>query len=179
VNGQASISIGNFRVGWLRFDPALVRGEGGCLSPALLVPGSIQLDPRQEGETVAITEIEVELVLPTNAGPALGPGVGMPARVSGMRTQGGMWVSIPSGPVEHQVTFRFSLSREQVRLLEDHAQRMAEEQVPVGLRIHGAVAWVRQSEECATPWPTRPPGRRNARAGVRALVVGIRQDRAS
>lgn len=157
MNGQAGISVGNFRVGWLRIDPALVRGEGGCLSPALLVPGSIQLDPRQEGEALAITEIEAELVLPTNAGPALGPGVGMPARVSGMRTQGGMWVSIPSGPVEHQVTFRFPLSREQVRLLEDHAQRMIEEQVPIGLRVHAAVAWVRQTENAPSPGPSGHP----------------------
>jgi hypothetical protein len=157
VNGQASISIGNFRVGWLRADPALVRGEGGCLSPALVIPSSIQLDPRQEGETVAITDIEAELVLPANAEVALGPGVGVPARVSGMRTQGGMWSSISSSPVEHQVTFRFSLSREQVRLLEAHSHRLGEEQVRVGLRIHAATAWVRQTENAPRPGPPGHP----------------------
>jgi len=157
VNGQASISIGNFRVGWLRADPALVRGEGGCLSPALVVPGSLRLDPRQDGEAIAITEIEAELVLPTNTDAALGPGVGAPARVSGMRTQGGMWSSIPSSPIEHQVTFRFPLAREQIRLLEDHAQRMSEEQVRVGLRIHAATAWVRQTENAPRPGPAGHP----------------------
>jgi hypothetical protein len=57
-----------------------------------------------------------------------------------------MWASIPSSPVEHHVTFRFPLSREQVRLLESYAQRLAEQEVPIGLRTHAALAWVRQSE---------------------------------
>jgi len=157
MNGQASILIGNFRVGWLRVDPALVRGEGGSLSPAILVPGSIQLDPRETGQTIAITEMEAELILPAGAELALGPALGSPARVSGTRSQAGFWSSIPSSPVEHPVAFRFPLSREQVRLIEDHAQRLGDGQVPLGLRLYVAAAWLRQSENAPRPGPPGHP----------------------
>ncbi len=157
MNRQAGISIGNFRVGWLRVDPALVRGEGGYLSPAVLVPGTIQFDPREAGQTIAITELEAELILPASSELALGLAVGSPARVSGTRSQAGFWSSTPSSPVEHQVAFRFPLSREQVRLIEDHAQRLGDGQIPLGLRLYVAAAWLRRSENAPRPGPPGHP----------------------
>lgn len=157
MNGQVGISASNFRIGWLRVDASMVRSEGDSLSPALLVPCSIQLDGREEGGAIAITELEAELVIPTAAGVGLGPRIGMPARVSGMETQGGMWVSIPSGPIEHNIVFRFPLSREQVRLLEGYAERLTEQEVPIGLRTHAALAWVRQSENVRRPGAATHP----------------------
>ena len=149
--------LGNFRVGRLHVDPATVRGEGGCLSPALLVPASLQLDPRDETQKIAITELEADLVLPNRGEVALGPVIGPPARVSSLNSRGGIWVSIPGSPVDHRVEFRFPLSIEQVRLLKDHAERLGDEEIPLGLRLRISAAWLRQSSNAPRPGPANHP----------------------
>jgi hypothetical protein len=157
MDGRVDVSLGNFRVGRLHVDPALVRGEGGCLSPALLVPASLHLDPREETQTIAVTELEADLVLPARGEVALGAVVGVPARVSSLNLRGGIWVSIPGSPVEHRVEFRFPLSIEQTRLLQEHAERLGDEEIPLGLHLRIAAAWVRQSGNAPRPGPANHP----------------------
>lgn len=94
MDGRVDVSLGNFRVGRLHVDPALVRGEGGCLSPVLLVPASLHLDPREEKQMIAVTELEADLVLPARGEVALGAVISVPARVSSLNLRGGIWVSI-------------------------------------------------------------------------------------
>jgi hypothetical protein len=157
MDGKVDVLLGNFRVARLHVDAASVRGEGGSLSPALLVPASLQLDPRDETQTIAITELEADLVLPDRGEVALGPVISSPARVSRMNSRGGIWVSIPGSPVEHRVDFRFPLSIEQVRLLENHAERLGDEEIPLGLRLRIAAAWVRQTGNAPRPGPANHP----------------------
>jgi hypothetical protein len=157
MDGRVDVLLGNFRVGRLHVDPASVRGEGGCLSPALLVPASLQLDPRDETQKIAITELEADLVLPNRGEVALGPVIGPPARISSLNSRGGIWVSIPGSPVDHRVEFRFPLSIEQVRLLEDHAERLGDEEIPLGLRLRISAAWLRQSSNAPRPGPANHP----------------------
>jgi hypothetical protein len=151
MDGKADVMLGNFRVGRLHVDPVSVRGEGGCLSPVLVLPASLQLDPRHETQTIAITELEADLVLPNRGEVALGSVLGSPARVSSLNHRSGLWVSIPGSPVEHRVDFRFPLSIEQIRLLEDHAERLGDEEIPVGLRLRVAAAWMRQNSDAPQP----------------------------
>jgi hypothetical protein len=157
VNGRADIALGAFRVGHLGVDASSVRGEGGSLSPALVIPASLNLDPREKTGTIAITELEADLVLPSGGEVGLGPVVGSPSRLSSLNIRGGLWVSLPTAPVEHRLEFRFSLAAEQVRLLENHAQRLGDEQVPIGLRLRIAAAWVRQSGNAPRPGPAGHP----------------------
>ncbi|HWB70458.1 MAG TPA: hypothetical protein VG518_10825 [Solirubrobacterales bacterium] len=155
--GRSDIAVGNFRVGRISADSAAVQGEGGELSPALAVPLSLQLDPQREEESIAVTEIEADLVLSTQPGTGLGTQVGSPARSSAIGVVGGLWRTVPGAPSERQLTLRFVLAREQVRLLEDHAHRLGAEPVPLELRLRLGAAWVRQSTSAPSPGPANHP----------------------
>lgn len=107
---------------------------------------------------IAITEIEAHLVLPTRPG-MHGGGVqlGAPARASSMSSGGGLWSSVPTGSVERSLALRFVLAREHLQLMESHAQRLADESVPLELRLHVSAAWVRQSQDAPRPGPVGHP----------------------
>jgi hypothetical protein len=157
VNGQSDIMVGNFRIGRLTAESATVRGEGGVLSPALVVPLILELQPRKEEETLAVTEIEADLLLGSQFGTAINQQVANPARSSPLGTTGGLWCTAPNATNERQLTLRFALMREHVRLFEDRARRLASEPVPFELRLRIGAAWVRRTENAPRPGPAGHP----------------------
>jgi hypothetical protein len=151
------LPLANFRIGRISADSAAVSGEGGELSPALAVPLTLQLDPREEQDTIAVTEVEADLLLSTQPPSGLGIQLGTPARGSATGMVGGLWRTIAAAPYERQFTLRFALAREQVRLLEDHAHRFGADPVPLELRLRFAAAWLRQSTNAPSPGPADHP----------------------
>jgi hypothetical protein len=157
MNGRASISVGNYRIGYLFVDPTSIEGQGDALGPALVVPAALQLDACEEGKMIAITEIEADLLFPAGSDSGGAVQVGGPARASTTSIRAGLWTSVVSGPAEHQVAFRFVLGREHVRLLEDQARHLGTEPVPLELSLRVQAAWVRKSENAPRPGPAGHP----------------------
>lgn len=157
MDGRSDIMMGNFRIGRLTAESAAVRGEGGALSPALVFPLTLQLQPREEQETLAVTEIEADLLLASQPGTAINLQVAAPARSSPLGATGGLWCTIPNAANERQLTLRFTLMPEHVRLLEDHARRLVSEPIPFELRLRIGAAWLRRTENGPRPGPAGHP----------------------
>jgi hypothetical protein len=153
----SDLQVGNFRIGRLTFDPAALKGDGGALSPALVVPFTLRLDPRPEGQAIAVTRLEADLLVPTHPGGPAAVLIGGPAISSPVGMVGGIWSTIPAAPNEWQIDFRFPLTREQVMLLERHGTRLDSADVSTELRLRFGSAWVRPDKDPPSDGTPRTP----------------------
>lgn len=145
---NSSIVLSSYRVGEISVDENRIRGEGGSLSPALVVPVKVELLNRQESQDLVITKLQASLL--AGAPPSATVQIGAPVTIDPL-LDGGIWASSPSAPVDHQRELRFPLTQELIRLLEGVAHR-ATGSLDLELRFGVSVAWLR--EEVAGALPT-------------------------
>jgi hypothetical protein len=127
---RSDIRLTNYRIGELRLDPTQIRGEGGPLTPSLVLP--MELDLHQPDEKMLVIE-RLEATLWTQ--PATGPRarVGLPAVVdSAGRGDTRPLHSLPRG-ASHHFELRIELLETGVRLLDEQAQRSAQGPIPLTL----------------------------------------------
>ena len=98
--------------------PAQVRGEGGSIAPAFVIPMDIELDPRPADERVALVRLEVSLGL---AGPPAQVRLGTPVVVFGDGAGGGVWATSTASKFQTRVELRFPVTAAVMRLVEEIA----------------------------------------------------------
>ncbi|MGH2853063.1 MAG: hypothetical protein ACRDLF_02580 [Solirubrobacteraceae bacterium] len=115
---EAYIRVTNTPAGKLSVVPSEVRGDTESLAPALIVPVSVELFPR-DGQTVVLDRLAATLW----TAPAQGPRrrLGLPAVIhNGER--GGLLVSEATPGNPHRVELRFELLDHGLRALDEHFQ---------------------------------------------------------
>lgn len=125
-------------------DSDQVRGDGGLLAPALVIPFQVELLQRPTGERLALQRVSVALSVPTTTQGyvQLGPTVHSFGESSGR----GVWHTYESHSYDLRLDLRFPLSSEAVRLVEDAAHRI-EPSLNLKLRIDAAFAHVQGVEQ--------------------------------
>jgi hypothetical protein len=135
----------NRRVGRLRLDPTQVRGEGGLLSPALVLPLSVELEPQPAEQGLAVMEVRAELSLGAGSAHA-GSRLGESVRVRCLGADRGLRASIPNSTTSDAADLRFALTPLQVHLLDTGAtqpNRIAN----LLVRLEVEAAWVRDEPQ--------------------------------
>jgi hypothetical protein len=138
----ADIVSVNRRIGRLRIDASGVRGEGGALSPVLVVGISAELEPRPEESKLVLTAVRAALFLGGSGTSAVRLTESAPAQSQSE----GLWASHPSTTIDHAAEIRFPLSPTHVHLLEAAASQDARA-VAVTLKFWGEAAWVQQEHD--------------------------------
>lgn len=139
-----SLSLHTTIVGDLSVDSDQVRGDGGLLAPALVIPLKVELLPRPTDERLALQRLSVLLLVPTatQGYVQLGP----PVHVFGDSSGHGVWHTYEGHPSDTTVELRFPLSGAAVRLVEDAAHRI-QPALNLKLRINAAFAHVVAAEQ--------------------------------
>src|SRR4051812_36865672 len=135
---RASITAQSFILGEVRADAARLRGEGGPVSPVLVVPLTVALNPQPIERTMVMTELWGRLELDGAPTVALGE----PRRATGPGQSQGMWASHPNVAATHEAELRVPLSAAQLRSLEQapmHAGNLA-----LRLELRTTAAWLRE-----------------------------------
>ena len=99
----------NRRVGRLRLDPTQVRGEGGLVSPTLVLPLSVELEPQADERRLAVTEVRAHLSLGAGSAHAASH-LGESVCVRSAGGDAGVWTSIPDSTISHHAALRFALT---------------------------------------------------------------------
>lgn len=137
---SASITAQSFILGEVRADPAQVRGDGGPVSPALVLPLSVALNPQPVERTLALTELWGRLYLDGGGHTALGE----MTRAGGNDPQG-VWASHPGAAATHACELRLPLTPMQLRALEEAPPQDGNVTLRVEVRV--AAAWLRQEHQ--------------------------------
>lgn len=138
-DGQQSITVGSTRiVGTATAHGGGVRGDGGPVNPQLIVPVTIQTNPRPEESAIAVTGVRARLSLVQNA--SLFHPVCAPITESLMH---GLHAhSLPNGPRDHRVDLRFFLTPLKVAELEQRRHEADGDLFTLYLDLEPTVAWV-------------------------------------
>jgi hypothetical protein len=139
------ITTMNRRIGRLRLDPTQVRGEGGLLSAALVLPLSVELEAQPAEQRLVVTEVRAELSLGAGSAHA-GSRLGESVRVRGVGGDRGVWASIPSSTTSDAADLRFALAPLQVHAL-DTAATQPNRVVNLLVRFEVEAAWVRDEPQ--------------------------------
>jgi hypothetical protein len=137
----------NGRIGRLRIEPTQVRGEGGLVSPALVLPLTVELEAQPAEQRLAVTEVRAELSLGAGSAHA-GSRLGEPVRVRGRGGDHGVWATIPGSTTSDAADLRFALTALQVHLL-DTAATPIDRLVNLLVRFEVEAAWVRDEPQNA------------------------------
>jgi hypothetical protein len=131
VINQADIRLVQYRVGHLRIDPLQIKGEGGPLMPALVLP--VELDLHEaDGKKLVLERLQAELVTRPGTGPRVR--LGLPVAIEwGARSDTRPLSSVPRG-ASHSLELRIDLLSAGLRLLDAHVQ--ATTQGPVMLALY-------------------------------------------
>jgi hypothetical protein len=141
----ADITSMTRRIGRLRIETTQVRGDGGLVSPALVLPLSVELEPQPAEGRLVVTEVRADLAL--GAGPAYTASrLGEPVRVRGIGGNRGVWASIPNSTTTDAADLRFSLTPVQVHLPETAAAQ-CDRVVNLQVRFEVEAAWLRDEPQ--------------------------------
>ena len=135
----------NRRIGRLRVEPTQVRGEGGLISPTLVLPLTVEMEGQPAECRLVVTEVRAELSLgpgSAHAGSRLGDSV----RVRGMGGDRGVWATIPGSTTTNNADLRFALTALQVHLL-DTAATQPDRVVNLLVRFEVEAAWARDEPQ--------------------------------
>ena len=135
----------NRRIGRLRLDPTQVRGEGGLVSPALVLPLTVELEAQPAEQRLVVTEVRAELSLGVGSAHA-GSRLGELVRVRGVGGDRGVWATIPGSTTTDAADLRFALTALQVHLLDTAATR-PDRAVNLLVRFEVEAAWVRDEPQ--------------------------------
>jgi hypothetical protein len=141
VTASASISAQSFILGEVRADPARLRGEGGPVSPALVVPLTLALNPQPPERTLVVTDLLGRLHLDRAGQTALGELV----RAGSSSQPQGLWASHPGTAATHAVALRIPLAPTQLRALEEAPAQ--DGHLLLRLELRAAAAWLRQEHQ--------------------------------
>jgi hypothetical protein len=131
VINQADIGLAQSMVGRLRIDPLRIRGEGGALAPALVVP--VELDLHEaDGKKLVLERLVGELWTRPGAGARVRLGLPVTIESAGSGDTRPLF-SLPRGGT-HNFDVRIDLTVPGVRLLDEHVQ--ASTQGPVILAVY-------------------------------------------
>jgi len=135
----------NRRIGRLRLDPTQVRGEGGLVSPALVLPLTVELEAQPAEQRLVVTEVRAELSLGAGSAHASSR-LGELVRVRGVGGDRGVWATIPGSTTTDAADLRFALTALQVHLL-DTAVTRPDRAVNLLVRFEVEAAWVRDEPQ--------------------------------
>lgn len=90
----ADITTTSYRIGHLRIDATRVRGDGGAINPALVLPLSVELEPQPPERRIAVTEVRAELSL-ADGSPQTPVRLGDWVRIHGVGGTNGVWATTP------------------------------------------------------------------------------------
>jgi hypothetical protein len=138
---SASITAQSFILGEVRADAARLLGEGGPVSPVLVVPLTVALNPQPIERTMVITELWGRLELDGAPTVALGE----PRRATGPGQSQGMWVSHPNVAATHEAELRVPLSAAQLHSLEQAPMHAAD--LALRLELRTTAAWLREEQQ--------------------------------
>jgi hypothetical protein len=136
---EGDIKVGSSRtVGRIRIDAGMLRAEAGPLEPRLVVPVSIEMQPRPADQMIALTSLTGYLHLGDSHNPATQ--IGHPTTVDLLR---GIPVrSVPGGSSPYGVDLRFQLSLAAVHRLEAARHASAEDAFSLTVRFEGPLVWL-------------------------------------
>lgn len=133
------LSLHTTIVGDLSVDSDQVRGDGGLLAPALVVPLKVELFPRPKDERLALQRLSVVLLVPTATQGYVQ--LGSAVHVFGDSTGHGVWHTYEGHSSDATVELRFPISGAALRLVEDAAHRI-QPALNLKLQIRAAFAYV-------------------------------------
>jgi hypothetical protein len=136
VAASASITVQSFILGAIEADPAHLRGEGGPINPAVILPLTVAFNPQPPERTLAVTELWGRVHFD-------GPGqthLGELARALSPSDPHGLWSSNPGGESSHATELRVLITPAQLRILETAPTR---NDLTLRIELRTAVAWVR------------------------------------
>jgi hypothetical protein len=137
VTVSASITAQSFILGAIEADPAQVRGEGGPISPTLVLLFTVALNPQPPERRLAVTELwgRVQLDGPDQTR------LGELARALSPGDPPGLWSSNPASESRHAAELRVPLTAVQLRALEDAPAQDGNLVLRIELRT--TAAWAR------------------------------------
>jgi hypothetical protein len=138
---ESAIRLRNEPLGLLRVDPLRIRGDGGPLMPALIVPAGLDLYGRKD-QTVVLECLKAELWTrpPTGARVRLG----LPAIIQTIGSDQGPLQSLQQGAPAHPLELRFELIGGSMRLLDEYLQGSQGSVTELTITFQARVAWARQ-----------------------------------
>jgi hypothetical protein len=137
----ATIRLQSEPVGRLRVDPLQIRGDGGPLMPALIVPVAIDLFERQDQKLV-LERLTATLWTQPGSGPRRR--IGVPAILDTIGGEHGPLISLAQGAESEHRELRLELSPGALRLLDEHLQACQGSVAELSLTFEARVAWARQ-----------------------------------
>ena len=148
--GDIRLGVNGLRIGDLRLDPTLIRGEGDRHDPRLVIPLIITMHPQPIERQIAI--IHLTATLHSSQSPFPGNQLGAAATVDLLDNM--PCRSIPSGPNDLHPELRFPLTDPQIQLLEKMRHAGADNRFSVYLYLRGVVVWLRHTGNSSSPSPT-------------------------
>jgi hypothetical protein len=138
---EATIRLQNEALGRLRVDPLQIRGDGGPLMPALVVPVDLDLYLRHE-QTLVLERLTAVLWTQPGSGPRVR--LGSPSVTETIGSEHGPLQSFPQGANPHRLELRFELPGGSLRLLDEHIQGSQGSVAQFSLTFETRIAWARQ-----------------------------------
>ena len=149
-------------VGSVVVDEACIRGEGGPGQPQLVIPVSIEMDPRTAGQMLAVTEVRASLYTQQQT-----PAAALACQpVSVGPTKGFLAWSMTNGTTaKNEVELRFFPTATDIELLERHRHAVPTGPFTLFLKLDPVVAGLRNFNEqqpgretVCGPWDDRRLG---------------------
>lgn len=151
ASGDIRLGVGGPRVGDLRLDPTLLRGEGDRYDPRLVIPLTVTMHPQPIEHQIAI--IRLIGSLHTNQNPFPGNQIGAAATLDLLDNM--PCRTIPSGPNEVRPELRFSLTDPQIQHLEELRHAAADTRLTLYLYLRGIIVWAKHTGNSSSPHPTQ------------------------
>jgi hypothetical protein len=150
---QADIRLVQHMVGRLRIDPLQIRGEGGPLAPALVLP--VELDLHEaDGQKLVLERLQAELWTRPPAGPRVRLGFPVVTESAGRGDTRPLF-SLPRGGTHH-FEIRIDLLQTGVRLLDAHVQGSRQGPVLLALYFEARIGLLEDSTTDALPSLSNP-----------------------
>ena len=146
---MAGMRIGNHFIGTASINGANMRGEGGPISPYLIVPLDIKIDPRPTNAMITITKLRCSLHQDSSTGnhnlltPTIELDLSDQFRVR----------SVPSGSSYDNIELRFPLTLPQLTEIERIRHQADGAAFRATLQLHANIAWIRETGNDSPPNP--------------------------
>jgi hypothetical protein len=150
---QADIRLVQHMVGRLRIDPVQMRGEGGPLAPALVLPMELDLH-EADGKKLVIERLQAELWTRPGAGPRVRLGLPVVVESAGRGDTRPLF-SLPRGGIHH-FELRIDLMEAGVRLLDAHVQGSTQGPVMLALYFEARLGLLEDSTTDDLPSLSNP-----------------------